>query len=175
MKKRRALHWVGTAFLVLGVLAFAWAFATWKWGDPVTSLYTGWKQRHLSTAYEAIAEQYALPRKPVAAGRPKPEVVHVAATRFRKSAREGQAIGRIDVPKLDLDMVVVNGTDAASLKTGPGRDPRTFMPGEGELVYIAGHRTTYGAPFAHIDRLETGDRVVLDLPYATFTYRVTDT
>jgi sortase A len=47
------------------------------------------------------------------------------------------------------------------------------MPGEGELVYIAGHRTTYGAPFARIDRLERGDPVYLELPYGTFEYRVT--
>ena len=61
------------------------------------------------------------------------------------------------------------------LKRGPGRDRRTFMPGEGELVYIAGHRTTYGAPFAHIDRMRTGDRVVLEMPYAVAVYRVTPT
>jgi sortase A len=47
------------------------------------------------------------------------------------------------------------------------------MPGEGELVYVAGHRTTYGAPFAHIERLQRGDRVVLEMPYATAVYRVT--
>jgi sortase A len=47
------------------------------------------------------------------------------------------------------------------------------MPGEGELVYIAGHRTTYGAPFARIDRLERGDKVFLELPYGTFEYVVT--
>jgi sortase A len=46
------------------------------------------------------------------------------------------------------------------------------MPGEGELVYIAGHRTTYGAPFSDIDDLRPGDQVTLELPYATFTYRI---
>jgi sortase A len=70
-------------------------------------------------------------------------------------------------------MVVVNGTDAGTLKKGPGRDPRTFMPGEGELVYVAGHRTTYSAPFSDIDDLRAGDRVTVRLPYATFVYRVT--
>ena len=53
-------------------------------------------------------------------------------------------------------MVVVDGTDDDSLKKGPGRDRRTYMPGEGQLVYIAGHRTTYLAPFAHIERLQAG-------------------
>ena len=47
------------------------------------------------------------------------------------------------------------------------------MPGEGELVYVAGHRTTYLAPFAHIDNLRPGDRVTFELPYATFDYEIT--
>ena len=47
------------------------------------------------------------------------------------------------------------------------------MPGEGELIYIAGHRTTYGAPLAHIDRLRKGDAVTLEVPYGKFVYRVT--
>jgi sortase A len=46
------------------------------------------------------------------------------------------------------------------------------MPGEGQLVYIAGHRTTYLAPFAHIERMRAGDPVTIELPYATFIYRV---
>jgi sortase A len=69
-------------------------------------------------------------------------------------------------------MVFVEGTDDASLRKGPGRDRRTYMPGEGQLVYIAGHRTTYLAPLAHIERLKPGDPVTLDVPYGTFTYRV---
>ena len=69
-------------------------------------------------------------------------------------------------------MILVDGTDSGSLMKGPGFDQRTRLPGEGQLVYIAGHRTTYGAPFAHIDRLREGDRVVLEMPYGTFAYRV---
>jgi len=56
---------------------------------------------------------------------------------------------------------------------GPGRDLRSFMPGEGRLVYIAGHRTTFLAPFSHIERLKKGDPVTLQMPYATFVYRIT--
>ena len=52
---------------------------------------------------------------------------------------------------MGLNMILVNGTDHDTLKKGPGRDLRTFMPGENRLVYIAGHRTTYLAPFSHID------------------------
>src|SRR3972149_10689183 len=81
-------------------------------------------------------------------------------------------MSRIRVPRLGLQAIVVNGTDAAVLKRGPGLHPKTRMPGEGELVYIAGHRTTFGAPFARIDALREGDRVTLEMPYGTFTYRI---
>jgi len=61
-------------------------------------------------------------------------------------------------------MVVVNGTDEESLKKGPGRDPRSSMPGQGQLVYIAGHRTTYLAPFSHIDAIRKSDRITAYAP-----------
>jgi sortase A len=174
MSIRRLVRVLGTTLAVLGILALAYGFVTWKWGDPVTSLYTRWKQRELSSSYERIADRFALP--PATRDLPKEDngpAIQAAAKRLRASVKEGQAIGRIAVPRLGLDMVMVNGTSSGTLKTGPGRDPRTYMPGEGELVYVAGHRTTYGAPFAHIDRLEPGDRVVLRMPYATAVYRVT--
>ena len=70
-------------------------------------------------------------------------------------------------------MVVVNGTDHDSLTKGPGRYLGSAMPGEGELVYVAGHRTTYSAPFSRIETLRRGDQVRLELPYGTFLYRIT--
>ena len=76
------------------------------------------------------------------------------------------------MPRLGLNMVVVDGTDHDSLTKGPGLDRRTYMPGEGQLVYIAGHRTTYLAPFAHIERMKAGDPISLEVPYGTFRYRV---
>src|SRR5437667_1276729 len=71
-------------------------------------------------------------------------------------------------------MILVNGTDEATLQKGPGRDLRTYMPGQGQLVYIAGHRTTYLAPFSHIDSLRPGDRITLEVPYGTFIYTMTN-
>ena len=64
---------------------------------------------------------------------------------------------RLKIPRLGLSAVVVNGTSVADLRRGPGRHLDTFMPGERELVYIAGHRTTYGAPFGDINELRRGD------------------
>src|SRR5207247_463311 len=95
------------------------------------------------------------------------------AKHYRADTRRGQAIGRIRVPRMHLNMVLVDGTDHDTRKKGPGRDRRTFMPGENRLVYIAGHRTTYLAPFSHIDALRKGDKVTLEVPYATFVYSIT--
>jgi sortase A len=158
------------------VLGLAWTFVTWQWNDPVTSLYTRWQQGRLEDQYQAVVRREAarLPAAPPKAdAREQQAAVAKAARRYRATAPEGGPIGHIVVPRLGLDMIMVNGTDSGTLKKGPGRDLRTFMPGQGELVYIAGHRTTYLAPFAHIDRLEPGDRVTLEMPYATFVYRVT--
>src|SRR5205814_4986069 len=60
----------------------------------------------------------------------------------------------------------------SDLQKGPGHYPQTAFPGLGRTVAIAGHRTTYLAPFRHIDDLRRGDEIVLQMPYATFTYRV---
>ena len=81
-----------------------------------------------------------------------------AAARYREQLERGDAVGRITVPRLGLNAIVVEGTDSATLTKGPGRYTRSYVPGEGELIYIAGHRTTYGAPLAHIDRMRKGDR-----------------
>jgi len=66
----------------------------------------------------------------------------------------------------------VLGTDHETLKKGPGHYEPSALPGEGHLIYVAGHRTTYLAPFADINDIEVGDYITFSLPYATFTYRV---
>jgi sortase A len=152
----------------------AWVLVVWRWQDPFTALYTHWKQHQLSQAYErrfSAYEPVQLRQNKVSVSA-RTKVIAREARLYRIHSGRGQAIGRIRVPRLDLNMILVNGTDHDSLTKGPGRDRRTYMPGEGQLVYIAGHRTTYLAPFAHIERLRSGDAVTLDVPYATFRYRV---
>jgi sortase A len=75
------------------------------------------------------------------------------------------------IGRIGLSVVLVDGTDEASLKKGAGLDRRSAMPGENRLVYIAGHRTTYLAPFADIHDIRPGDDIRLEMPYATFVYR----
>lgn len=173
-RRTRVGRSIGTGLVCLGVLLLAWAFVVWRWNDPLTGLYTHREQGHLRSAYRRAFETYrpvALPHKASTAR--EETVVRDEARRFRADVATGEPIGRIIVPRLGLRMILVNGTDHDSLMKGPGRDARTFMPGQHELVYIAGHRTTYLAPFAHIDAMRVGDGITLVMPYGTFVYSVT--
>ncbi len=101
--------------------------------------------------------------------------VRVLAKRYamEEHGHDGRAFARIQVPRLGLSTVVVEGTDYwSSLSKGPGHYPNTAVPGLGRTVAIAGHRTTFAAPFRHIDELEAGDPITLRLPYGTFSYHV---
>ena len=158
--------------MAAGVLTLAWALCVWLWQDPFTAAYTHWQQRTLAQALKAEEEAFR-PTTTTGDLAAERRAIGLDARRFRREAKPGQAIGRIVIGRIGLRMVVVNGTDHETLKKGPGRDPRSFMPGENRLVYIAGHRTTYLAPFSHIDDIRPGDFIRLEMPYATFVYRTT--
>jgi sortase A len=85
---------------------------------------------------------------------------------------EGDALTRLVIPTLKVDTVVVEGTGASALRAGAGHYPNTPLPGEEGNVAIAGHRTTYGKPFANLDRLTVGEDIVLETPVGRHVYRV---
>ena len=84
----------------------------------------------------------------------------------------GQGLTRLRIPKLGVDVLVVEGPTTKALRAGAGHYLGTPLPGEPGNVAIAGHRTTYGRPFSRIDEMEPGDVVELESPFAVFTYRV---
>jgi LPXTG-site transpeptidase (sortase) family protein len=101
---------------------------------------------------------------------------------FRKAAetfaatvdgKPGEPIGKIVIPSIGVDLVAVEGTGKGDLKIGPGHWPETPFPGEGGNFVISGHRTTYGAPFLKLDKLQAGDQINIVLPYAVARYTVT--
>jgi sortase A len=170
---RRLARITGFLLATLGVLALVWVVVVWRWQDPFTALYTTWQQHKLAQQldHEMVAEPVPKAKhgeSPAA----EAHAIEVAAARFRHTAKEGHAIGRIIVTRLGLNMVLVNGTDESSLERGPGRDLRSYMPGQSRLVYIAGHRTTFLAPFSNINQMRPGDLIRLEMPYGTFVYRV---
>src|SRR5688572_17063650 len=96
-----------------------------------------------------------------------------SADRYRNGEiKSGEALTRLEIPRLDVDVMVVEGTSLAALKAGAGHYPTTPLPGEPGNVAIAGHRTTYGKPFNRMDELQVGDRVVLTTPVARHVYEI---
>lgn len=169
---RKAVRLLGTLLTVAGTLTLLWALVVWQWQDPFTALYTKWKQHQLASQYDRRARSFEARISGVTVTAERESIAR-EAKRYRTSSTRGEVIGRLRVPRMGVNILLVNGTDHVTLKKGPGRDKRTFMPGENRLVYIAGHRTTYLAPFSHIDRLRSGDRVTIEVPYGTFIYAVT--
>lgn len=85
---------------------------------------------------------------------------------------EGDALTRMRIPAIDVNAVVVEGISQSALRAGAGHFPETPLPCEQGNVAVAGHRTTYGRPFHHLDRLAPGDEIILDTPIGTCTYTV---
>ena len=164
---RRIARLAGAALIAAGALTLAWTLVVWQWQDPFTALYTTWQQDRLAGQLQHELRAYR-PARDLAS---RQATIASDARLFKLHAIRGHAIGRIVIGRIGLNMVVVDGADHESLKKGPGLDTSTFMPGEHRLVYIVGHRTTYLAPFAHIDAIKPGDYVRLEMPYATFVYR----
>jgi sortase A len=88
--------------------------------------------------------------------------------------KSGQSLTRIMIPKLGVNVVVVQGVDTNALKAGAGHYPETPLPCDVGNVAIAGHRTTYGKPFANIDRLDPGDKIILKTPVGSCVYQVAE-
>ena len=169
---RRLARVVGTVLMVAGLGLLAWAFTVWKWEDPLTASLNYYEQRGLADSFDRRLneERRAAPAVSVVdVSRTLPR----SAVKWRRTSKRGDAIARLRIPRLGLTEIMVNGTDTNTLKRGPGRYLGSAMPGEGKLVYVAGHRTTYGAPFSKIDKLRKGDRVFVELPYGTFEYAIT--
>jgi sortase A len=88
---------------------------------------------------------------------------------------EGEAFGRIVIPRIGLDAIVIKGVDPSDLRRGPGWIDWTNLPGPTGTCGISGHRTTYGAPFRRIDELAPGDTIDVYSPYRRYRYEVTGT
>jgi sortase A len=173
-RRRRALRALATLLIVAGVLVLADAAVTLVWKEPITAVYARVQQDRLGDQLEALeraaqapAEQRTLARQ----ADPRRRLGSAARALARRS-EPGDPVGRLRVPAIGLSTVVVEGTDGEELRNGPGHYADTPLPGRRGTGAIAGHRTTYGAPFRHIDDLEPGDRIELEMPYGEFTYRV---
>jgi sortase A len=171
---RRALRAISTVLIVAGVLMIADAGITLAWQEPVSALLARIEQNKLSGQLDEIeaAPPTRVQQRVLRALDTQRRRIAFLAREARRTAQTGDPIGRIAIPKIGADFVVVQGTDSATLRKGPGHYPSTTFPGLPGTVAIAGHRTTYLAPFRKVDDLKHGDRIVLTMPYGRFTYEV---
>jgi sortase A len=169
------LRFVASVLITSGILMLIDAALTVTWQEPVSAYFAAQEQSGLKDELKKDAPQVALDVKELGSI-PDPMVrLRRLAERSRQRAKTGHAVGIIRIPKIGRRDAIVQGTDTDSLRKGPGHYPATSFPGQGGTVGIAGHRTTYGAPFNAIDKLKPGDEIVLDMPYGKFTYTVQKT
>ena len=147
------IRFLGSVLMVSGILLIADAGITLAWQEPVSAFFAERQQQQLK---EELFDPPPEVEKRVREKRPLP----------------GDAIGEIVLPSLDKRYFVVEGTDTVNLRKGPGHYPETPLPGEKGTVAIAGHRTTYGAPFRDLDEMKRGQRIIMSMPYGRFVYRV---
>jgi sortase A len=171
---RRALEILSVALITAGVVVLADVALTLAWKEPVSSIYGSIQQGKAEDSLNEVTDEFLdSPARHEALDAADSDVRLARLARvFAAQVKTGQGIGRISIPRIDLDMVIVQGTDTSSLQKGPGHYPETAFPGQARTVAIAGHRTTYLAPFRDIDEIEDGDRISLEMPYGTFTYEV---
>lgn len=172
---RRALAILSVVMITAGGVVLTDAGLTLAWKEPVSALYGQLRQDEAETQLRELQADFIAALE---AGRPLPpqvdpvEQAEALAKRFEDQLQTGKAIGRIDIPAADIEYVIVEGTDPNTLEKGPGHYPETALPGQGKTIGVAGHRTTYGAPFHDIDKIVEGDEITIEMPYATFTYAV---
>ncbi len=171
---------LGDVLLIAGGLLLAYPF----WSAGIAQVQQG----RLSTAYQHSSAAFA----PVVAradsrnhGVPRAEIVRRLAVLYGKRIHAGDPIGRLRIPSIGLDRLVQQGAggrtgldpagDHALLRNGPVHYAITPLPGAGEPFAVAGHRTTFGAPFNRLGDLRPGDAIYIDTPYARFHYAVVKT
>jgi sortase A len=171
---RRLIRDISSVLILSGLFLVLDAAVTLVWQEPVTAaiglVVRGQVDRQYlsySTAPLSVVDRSAL-----SGLRSRNERIAYLARREERQIKTGDAVGRIDIAKIGVGYTIIQGTDELSLEKGPGHYPGTALPGMGQTVAIAGHRTTYLAPFRRINELASGNRIVLTMPYGRFTYVV---
>ena len=140
----RALHILSVALITAGVVILADVAATLIWQEPASSLYASVQQHDANAELVQLEQEFPAPadRRVARREHDRPQQVGTLADLLVPQVQDGQAIGRVVIPAIDLDIVMVHGTDTSDLTQGPGHYASTPFPGQPGTTAIAGHRTT---------------------------------
>ncbi len=167
---RSARRWISNLLILAGILSLVYT--------PVTWLYTRYQQRSLEDRFDALMALPPPVDKPVAAGQSSPSQEKPdfsgAAASFAGSLSPGALVAKLTLPSAGVEAVIVEGSDDAALRLGPGHVSQTPLPGMGGNFTVAGDRVLYSAPFLRLDRVQVDDRAEVTTPYGRFSYRVTE-
>ncbi len=169
-----AIRLGGTLLISTGAALLLFVFMTVQWGDPFTRVGQSREQSRLKSSFKQQSARFTPPAQPTTANLGPLDARRTAplARSWKAQIKHGEVAGRIIIPSIGMRKYVVKGASHDDLSKGPGIYHETGFPGSGQPVAIAGHRTTFGAPFLNIDRLKRGSKIILQMPYATITYRV---
>jgi sortase A len=168
---RRARGLLLAAGLVIGLALIADGLLTIFWQEPITALQQSHDQAALRGDLAGLKE--TMLAAPAVARESAASRMRRQASTLLTARGDGKALGSLSIPKIGLKTVFVESTTHDSLEKGPGHYRGTVLPGMTGTVGLAGHRTTYGAPFRRVDELGRGSTIVVRMPYGTFTYKVT--
>ena len=168
MRLARVLSGVGRLFIWAGVLILLFV-AYQLWG---TNLAEAQAQDDLEDDFVALLE--AAPTTTTTEVDDEPAATTTTTTP-PPPPEGGGAVARLVIPAIGVDKIVVEGVTRADLQRGPGHFPGTPLPGQAGNAAIAGHRTTYGAPFHRVDELAPGDEVLVTTVQGSFRYEVAET
>ena len=163
------------ALLAVGGLLLIEGALTVFWKEPFSALFAAQTQSSLGDDLDKLERDGAAAAAAAQGAKAAEAYQRRRSVALNRDAGISEPVGRLKVPKINLNEVVVQGTDEeVSLTKGPGHYTETPLPGQkgNWTVGIAGHRTTYGAPFRDINKLKKGDEIVFSTPYGRFTYAV---
>ncbi len=167
---RRALGAVGRVLITVGLLLLLFV-AYQLWG---TGIYEARAQDNLRSQFDRTLHHHAPASTTTGPAATVPASTTTTPPVPLAVPKKGDALALIGIPKIGVNKVVVEGVDVDDLRKGPGHYPGTSLPGQEGDTAIAGHRTTYGAPFGDLDELAAGDEITVVTVQGKFRYRVTE-
>jgi sortase A len=168
----RAWRWLSVLLILAGLALGGDVLATLLWQEPVTAVIATVRRADINQRWAHGVPLNRADQAELASIRGMDARLAFLAAREAHSAPEGAALGSLAIPAIGAHFEIVQGTTSSSLALGPGHYRETGLPGQGGTVAIAGHRTTYLAPFRNINELKAGDPIQVKMSYGTFTYVV---